>query len=100
MERKCRSVMPGEERSEDWSKAREIAMAHNYTQSSTGSIHFNVGPLLKMTTGMDVEQLALRIKFKAEADKLKDYVKDNLKDCLAPSLTRITTPRVIIDVDV
>ncbi|CAM9162025.1 unnamed protein product, partial [Ascophyllum nodosum] len=83
--RKCRMVVPGEERSDDWQKAREIAKARNYKQNNTDSDQFNVGTLLKMTTGMDLEQLALYVKMKTEADRLKEYV--------TPSLSRMISPQ-------
>ena len=79
-------VVPGEERSDDWQKAREIAKARNYKQNNTDSDQFNVGTLLKMTTGMDLEQLALYVKMKTEADRLKEYV--------TPSLSRMISPQV------
>ena len=86
--RQRRTVMPGEERNKDWNKAREVAIARNYTHNSGDSKQFNVGPLLKLTTGMDMDQLALRVKLKAEADRLNEYV--------APlaGLTRTITPQV------
>lgn len=72
LKRKRREVPPGEERGKDWRKARDIARARNYAQNNPDSEHFNVAPLLKMTAGLDLADLSLRIKRKAEANHAKE----------------------------
>lgn len=65
-------VRPGEERGPDWKDARDIAKARNYAQDGSDPGHFNVGPLLKMTTGWDMADLDLRVKQRVERERVQE----------------------------
>lgn len=55
--------MPGEEQSTRWKQAWNIANSKNCRiRDDCYSPHFNVAPLLKSTTGLDMEHLSLLIK--------------------------------------
>ena len=60
------SVHPGEERGEDWRRARDTVRAKNFAKDSDEEEHFNIEWFLKMTTGLRPADLWERIKRKAE----------------------------------
>lgn len=51
-------VMPGEEHGTRWMEARQIANSMNSVMRGEGyAKHFNLGPFLKCTTGLDMVHL-------------------------------------------
>lgn len=54
----CPAPMPGQERTEHWRKAWNLAKARNCRiNDDKESVHFHVGPLLKSTTGLSMDNL-------------------------------------------
>lgn len=63
-------MLPGEDRGPDWTYARKVAQERNYfclVRQFSG--HFNVSPLVKMTSGYDPKDLWAQIKMEDETEQ-------------------------------
>lgn len=59
----CPKAMPGQERGGHWEHAWEVVQAGNHRiRHESVSAHFHIFPLLKSTTGLDMERLVMVIK--------------------------------------
>lgn len=67
----CPTAMPGQERGGHWEHAWEVVRAGNHRiRQVSESAHFHILPLLKSTTGLDMERLVMVIKHRnAKSDK-------------------------------
>lgn len=73
IEDSCPKVMPGQEKGSHWNHAWTIAKSGNRRiRDDRDSAHFNVGPLLKSTTGLEMKSIALLIRMRHESSKRKD----------------------------
>ena len=62
-ESSCPTAMPGQERGDHWRHAWRVVQTRNYRiRQESGSVHFHVAPLLKSTTGLDMERLVMLVK--------------------------------------
>ena len=60
---RCPTAMPGQERGDHWGHAWRVVQTRNYRiRQESGSVHFHVAPLLKSTTGLDMERLVMLVK--------------------------------------
>lgn len=85
------TAMPGQQRGNHWKHAWEIVKAGNYSiRHETGSAHFHISPLLKRTTGFDMERLVMLIKqrdTKNTRDKeFKDMDKEATQALFSPQV--------------
>lgn len=70
---RCPTAMPGQEQGAHWKHAWTIAKGGNRKiRDNRDSAHFNVGPLLTNSTGLNVGQLALLIRTRHEISNRKE----------------------------
>lgn len=80
-EYRCPTAMPGQEQGSHWKHAWTIAKCGNRRiRDDRDSAHFNVGPLLKSTTGLKMEHLALLIRTRHERQKNKEELNEVDRD--------------------
>ena len=67
-EKEFPNSMPGQECGQDWCHAwRCVSKTRSFNiQDEQGSVNFNVGPLLQITTGLDLQHLSLIVKQKGK----------------------------------
>lgn len=58
------SVMPGDKNRDDWFRAEKIVSFHDTPPQGYAAGHVDVEYLLKMTTGLDMEDIASLVKKK------------------------------------
>ena len=85
----CPTAMPGQERGDHWRHAWSVVQNRNYRiRQESGSVHFHVAPLLKSTTGLDMERLVTLVKkrdIKINGNReLRDIDKEAAEDLFSP----------------
>lgn len=74
-------VMPGEEHGTRWIEARQIANSMNSgMRGETYATHFNLGPFLKCTTGLDMVQLYILISRRDDDEERSKKLDDIDRD--------------------
>lgn len=64
--------MPGVESTTVWIRARKVAEVNYYQSSTQNRKYFDVAPLLKMTTGLDMKDIASLVSRKEELEEMRN----------------------------